>query len=841
MVSKPGQHGIGAAAAGFFVGRIPELARISILLTERIELITLVGGSGIGKTRLALETANRLRADSTTRVFWVALARLVAEGDTGGPVEREIAATIGGADSADRPLFRTISDALAALVADGIHPVLVLDNCEHVLPAVTGLVAALADAVPGSTVLATSQERLGLPDEALVHVPPLTSAESLALLRYHAVRVGREIDDAEAAATLCRRVDHNPLHIRLAAARLRHRPTAHVLRELTGDHTDGRLAWTSGARTGIDPRHTDMGNAIDWSFDLATADEQLLLRRLSIFASGHDSNGSEHPSGPHRGVDIHAVVAVCADSSDLTAESIPPLLEQLTDRSLVSTDSSAESTHYFLLESIRVYARSRFATASGETAHLAYRHRKYYRDRLIDAQHAYFGPDESRLLDWVRTVWPDIATAVDHSLAQDDTDDTLAMALSLTMMQVPYIFGRTRQIQYWIEQALAQRRASGRPHTELDLAAMAQLTWLMAVQNTGDRADRLVEECVRAATLGAEAPPWKECPETDFGLPGTVEFACGTVLLNVHGDSGCIPVLSRARRKLERAGDDFGAFMARCVESVAESLLGSPHRAARLAMDNIRICAARGAVSNAACAELELVIALPRMGRVTEALSTGRIVMAHRLRLGHQWDMIWGLHIRMWALRVLLTEIEDDDPRRRTVAEHIAHLAGGAETYSRSLGYSVVGKGPMLAETASAIAAARAVLGATDYLNAEDAGRKLRPELCEVQQLVLGTRRLEPRPRPIDTATGSRWTELTSAERDIAVLAAAGWSNSAIARHRGNSPRTIDTHMVSILRKLGIGSRTEISLHIPPDHLPAPDRIGAPRRPVIHPAVGTEL
>ncbi|WP_280493578.1 AAA family ATPase [Nocardia asiatica] len=828
MIDRHGGRGPAyTALANTFLGRVPELARIEALLADRTELITLTGSGGIGKTHLALEAVRQLGSDPGIQVFWVTLARLSGASDSAA-VEREIASAVCGAVSSDRRLFQAITDILSGLASTGSHPILVLDNCEHVLPAAIEQVAALTDAVPGLSILATSQERLGLPDEALVTVPPLTSSESLALLRYHAERVGRTIGDADAAETICKKVDHHPLHIRLAAARLRHHPPAHVLRELTGDHNDSRLRWTTGVRTGIDPRHTDMGNAIAWSYDLAEPKEQLLLQRLSIFASGHDGSVLDHPTGPHHGAELDRIVAVCADPTELTAEEIPFLLEQLADRSLISTHFTTATTRYFLLESIRVYARSRCAARHGapaEMARLAARHRTHHRDELVKAQQSAFGPAEFTFIEWVRSAWPDIAIAVDNSLASGDTDTALTMALSLTTMHAPYILGVTRQIQYWTEEALTRSRAAGRPYTELEVAALTQLAWLMGVQNTQDAADRLADECVRACASDGTAPPWRQQPEIDFGLPAAVEFACGTILLNVHSDPRSISVLNRARRKFEAAKDDFGAYMARSVENIAESMLGSPRRAAQLAGENLRVSAAHGSMNSVTCSDLQLSIALTRLGRPTEALSIGRIVMANRLAIGHQWDVLWGVHMRMWALARILTDARAgdlDDAQRIAMAEDIAHLAGGAETQALSLGYSVVGQGPLRAESDAAIAAARKVLGDADYDAAEKRGRRLRPELFEVQQLALGALRIAaPSPRPSDEGA-TPWRDLTATEQDIAALAAAGWPNSAIARRRHNSIRTIDTHMTSILRKLRIRSRDEISLHIPADRAHGP-------------------
>ncbi|MFD0364559.1 LuxR C-terminal-related transcriptional regulator [Nocardia sp. GCM10030253] len=380
-----------------FVGRQMELDRLGSLLSGGARLITLVGPGGIGKTRLAAEFVRRVHRARNRLVYWASLAEL--EGDCRATAQDVVQSAVctfgtGGDYSADRA-------------------VLVLDNCEHLLGAVGPLIADLLAAAPGLTILATSREPIGWVDEYILTVPPLAPEQSLELLRQRAELVGRVIpDDAQhlaVAARICRRVDHNPLFIRLAAARLRHQPPAMVLRELTGGADDKRLRWTHGARSGTEARHRCVYDVLAWSFALCGVREQLLLERLSVFAAGHETDDGESPS---RGIELDAVIAVCADHI-LPAGEIEHLLERLTERSLLSVHLTATTMNWYLVESVQVFARDRLHHRDrAEAELLSARHRRYFRDKFAAGQPMWHGPADRA---WIDSVGQEIRSAVEVS------------------------------------------------------------------------------------------------------------------------------------------------------------------------------------------------------------------------------------------------------------------------------------------------------------------------------------------------------------------------------------------------------------------------------------------
>ncbi|WP_246019383.1 BTAD domain-containing putative transcriptional regulator [Saccharothrix australiensis] len=327
-----------------FVGRADELARLA---AERARLVTVVGPGGTGKTRLAIEfTAGR---DAC-------FADLSAVG-TGDAVPSAVLAALGlrgsgfRADAVD-PVERLV----AALDRE---PLLVLDNCEHVVADVAALVRAVLGRCPRLRVLATSREPLGLTGEALLPLEPLPTAapdrspaealESPAVRlfadRAAAVRPGFAVDHDTVGAVVevCAALDGLPLAIELAAARLRQFTAAEIAGRLAG-HGRFRLL-SRGDRTAAE-RHRTLHAVIAWSWDLLGARERVLARRFSVFVGGATAA---------------AATEVCGEDEDVLAD--------LVDRSLVRVVDG----RYRMLDTIRLFCAERLAEA-GEEAELRGRH-----------------------------------------------------------------------------------------------------------------------------------------------------------------------------------------------------------------------------------------------------------------------------------------------------------------------------------------------------------------------------------------------------------------------------------------------------------------------------------
>jgi predicted ATPase/DNA-binding SARP family transcriptional activator len=336
-----------------FIGRERETAETRALLSG-FRLVTLTGPGGVGKTRLAIETAAAMRDHFAGGVVFVELAPH-AESDE---LESAVAEAVG---IQTRPGMRLMDALVVAL--RGFELLLVLDNCEHIVEACAELCGTLLASCPGLRVLATSREPLnvygetiyrvlplGLPDAGLEDPDVIESQEAVQLLvdRARMQRANFEVTESNAAAVaeLCRKLDGIPLALELAAARLRVLSVKDVLERL-----EGRFALLVGGRDRM-PRQQTLGALIDWSYDLLDGGEQSLLVHLSIFAGSFDVATAEN------------LVALTSGDKSTVLER----LVALVDKSLVVGDSFDDTERYHLLETIRQYALDKLAATEGEGA-----------------------------------------------------------------------------------------------------------------------------------------------------------------------------------------------------------------------------------------------------------------------------------------------------------------------------------------------------------------------------------------------------------------------------------------------------------------------------------------
>ncbi|MBM4119207.1 hypothetical protein FJ251_16020, partial [bacterium] len=339
-----------------FIGRERELAELKRLVGFA-RLVTVTGPGGCGKTRLALELARALAPAYPDSVWLVEFAR-VGEAER---VPQAAAAALGLREETARPLAETLAEHLREKAC-----LLVLDNCEHLLAPCAALAHALLAGCPRLKILATSRERFALAGEqdfplASLTLPAsedparLAQSEALRLFvdRARLVRPDWTLG-AEATpvvARICRRLDGIPLAIELAAARVRVLDVAAIEARLDDRFRLLTSAGAPGAGGAALPQHQTLRAALDWSYDLLTADEQRLLRGLAVFAGGWS---------------LELATAVCGEGRDEFE-----MLEQLThfvDKSLVVVASGpGGEARYQLLETVREYGLAALVQA-GESA-----------------------------------------------------------------------------------------------------------------------------------------------------------------------------------------------------------------------------------------------------------------------------------------------------------------------------------------------------------------------------------------------------------------------------------------------------------------------------------------
>ena len=266
-----------------FVGRQDQLADIANLLYTA-PLVSLVGVGGIGKTRLALRTAATAQQRYAHGAWLVGLAAIADPAGVPAEVARALRIR-------ERPGWNAL-DTLRSVLHNR-QLLLVLDNCEHLVAACADLAADLLPNCPDLCILATSREALGVAGEVLYRVPPLpppaangrASGDAVELFvdRARSLETTFELtpEAAASAARICRLLDGLPLAIELAAARA---ATLSVV-EIADRLDDPFKLLTRGPRSAPERQQT-LRATIDWSFQLLTEPEQILLRRLAIFRGG---------------------------------------------------------------------------------------------------------------------------------------------------------------------------------------------------------------------------------------------------------------------------------------------------------------------------------------------------------------------------------------------------------------------------------------------------------------------------------------------------------------------------------------------------------------------------
>ena len=379
---------------GPLFGRDDDLDTVSKAL-ERSSIVTVVGPGGIGKTRLALASAHIAEATYAGGCWLVELADIEA----GHDVARAVADTLDISHNIDRTLTESITARLG-----GLSTLLILDNCEHVIDGAAELAQAIAENCPATTVLATSREGLGLTAEQLVVVGPLDisgPAVELFAARARSVDPGFDLSaDRDAVGEICERLDGVPLAIELAAARVRTLPPADLVVRL-----DDRLRLLTGGRRRSVERHRTLRATIQWSHDLLTPAEQVLFRRLAIFASSFD---------------LAAAEAVAADD-ELAVSEVNGLLGDLVERSMVGVESGARGRRFRLLETVRQFAAEQLY-AAGATEMLAARHAAYIREEMQRIGGLLLSNDEIDGAVQLSEIWPNLRVAVDWALSTSDAE-----------------------------------------------------------------------------------------------------------------------------------------------------------------------------------------------------------------------------------------------------------------------------------------------------------------------------------------------------------------------------------------------------------------------------------
>jgi predicted ATPase/DNA-binding winged helix-turn-helix (wHTH) protein len=398
--------------ASGLIGRDAEVAAILSLIGKH-RLVTLAGAGGIGKTRLALAVARRLRPQFPDGV-WLAEFSPLADANL---VPATVAAAVGLQPSAGEISPQCVSRELADR-----QLLLILDTCEHVIEATAAMAEALLQAATGVRILVTSREPLRAEGEQIYPVPPLAvpAVEGEDPWQFGAVRlfaarsrasgaqVGEDQHVARMIAGICRQLDGIPLALELAAARA---ATLGVEGLIAG--LDDRFHLLTGGRRTALPRHQTLRATLDWSYELLTEPERVVLRRLAVFA------------GLFNLVGACAVVA----SPEISPSQVVDRLSDLVNKSLVVAEVEGSPVRYRLLDTTRAYALEKL-DESGERERLLRSHAGYYRDLFAPAEAESEARPQAEWLAIYGRYIDDVRASLDWAFSPDG-DRQIGVALTI--------------------------------------------------------------------------------------------------------------------------------------------------------------------------------------------------------------------------------------------------------------------------------------------------------------------------------------------------------------------------------------------------------------------------
>ena len=746
------------AEATSFIGRRRELAEIrKKLATAR--LVSLVGPGGVGKTRLALRIAADLGRGFADGAWLVELAEV----RDGALVTNAVLASLDLRDQAAiKPLQILLSDL------QNRQLLLLLDNCEHLLGDVAPLVAEVLRAAPRLTLITTTREPLQVPGEHVIPIPPLQvppgdGTQPLAQLQQNEAvmlfseRAGAasgtfELNGSNQAVVvaLCRRLDGLPLALELAAVRTRVLSVEQILDRLT----DRFALLTGGGRAAL-PRHQTLRTTIDWSYDLLTRAEQILFRRLCVFAGRFT---------------LQDVESVCT-SSEVPATGTLDVLSALVDKSLVTKEDFRGVACYRLHETLREYARLKLGDA-GEEELLEERCLEHYRATCLrSADQARY-----RLLQWL--AWAEleidnIRAVLQRCLARGDSARGLDIAASMKYYWITH--GTTEGLR-WLDPLLASGEAS--PPTLV--RAFYLRGWLSLLQGDPAAARPWIARAVATARETGQPALLSE----SLSLAATVE--------NVSGEH------EAGRRYLDEAEaitpalNDFPATIelvqSRAIQAIVEGDLETLKAASLV---GVRISREAGDLY-----QLEAMLRnLGVVGLMSGDFHSANSQFSEALQVARTVDnrlaQFYGLGAAGWYAA------KTGQPRAA------AKLLGAAEVLGTHTGADIMG--PLVPMLAEAKESASGTLGSSKFEAEFKAGNRL--SRVAALRLALG----ESDQAEVAASDGAESASLGKRELEVARLVAEGLSNKQIAARLFISDRTVATHVGNILNKLGFNSRAQVA------------------------------
>ncbi len=744
-------------------------------------------------------------------------------------VAKTVAEALGVPERPQQPLSGTLSDVLRES-----EMLLVLDNCEHLVETTARLVDALLDSCSRLRVLATSREALEVEGETKWPVPPLLVPERQdapafePLEGYESIRLFVErarghdhsfslnLQNARTVANICRRLEGIPLAIELAAARAGTLSLERILQRLEGSLE----LLTRGGRT-VSERQRTLRGTLDWSHELLSERECKIFRRLSVFVGGWTLEAAE-TVGTGGGIDEGEVV---------------DLLSGLVMKSLVVAESTEQGgARYRLLEPIRQYALGKL-DESGEAGAIKRSHAEYFLVLAEEAEPELIGPREAEWFDRLGVELDNIRAALSWSQARDE--DELGLRLAGTLMWFWTWEGLLSEGRLWLEEALAQETSASSAVARAK--ALGAASSLARAQGDLGRAKGAAEEGLR---LSKEAGT--EGSRGAFLLGSSPEAYFLDLLALVsseEGDHEHMAKLSEEGLALSRqANDAQGIANSMLTVSDAAVRRGDYEQAEKLYGEGLSLSRELDSASwrflylsnwgyasllrgdhqrGTALAEEAVELARERrqgfMGGLPYALDTlgwSALLGGEPERAKVQFEENLTISEKLGDKGIILISLEGLACAAGAEGETLraARLFGAAEALMDTVGSRLTPLESTMIEPYRASARSRLGDLAWEEALAEGRGMDLDEAigyaLCEAGSTTPAFQ------APDRQVSKARSPSLTHREEEVAALVAQGLTNRQIAARLVISESTAETHLSRIFKKLGLHSRTQLTVWV---------------------------
>ncbi|OUS87857.1 LuxR C-terminal-related transcriptional regulator [Rhodococcus sp. NCIMB 12038] len=753
------------STATSFVGRRQQRKEIRDRLANG-RLVSLIGPGGVGKTRLALHVADEMNHLFENGVYFVELASV----SDGGDVPSAVIHALGIVDQSNR-------DATAKLIAylRDREILLILDNCEHVLPGCVALVSQILRYAPSTRILVTTRTSLTMTEEFLYPVPPLTvpddaapvtveslsQFESIRLLheRAEAASPGFVLDEhnAAAAARLVIQLEGIPLAIELAVARMRILSLDQILERLT----DRFGLLTMGSRSAA-PRQQTLRSLVDWSFALCTEPERHLWARLSVFAGSFDLTSAE---------------GVCGDGDaegGHPATTTLDLLSSLVNQSILGVEDQESTMRFRMLETIRAYGAEILAL-TGDSEKFRSRHRQYFLGVVKGLERSWCGPGQAASAQWMRIERENLRAALDTAGPGDNYQLELIAGLRYRWYADGYIAEGRR----WADEALDASDGDRAP-----TPARAKALWVAArvslLQGDHEVAALRLDECEAAATQLHLADAAAHC----VGLRGLAAQLRGDLAeAETHFEV--------ALRELADVGETAEWLMASFEYAVVLSLDGRSAEASAVSTSALAVCRDRGE---------RWARSYLKWSQGLDHWLQGDFTAAHETALDALRDhRIFDPSLGTALMTELLAWIAGSTGQ----FERAAQLIGASRSLWRRTGTELVAFGPKLTGYHSACRGLlEQAMAPRARSTALQAGAKRSPTGIIAYALAEQVAESIPEDEP---------PALTSRQQEIAALISKGLTSPQIAAALVISVRTVESHIENIMTRLGFVSRSQIA------------------------------